>query len=128
MKVSVIIPVYNVDQYLRHCLESVVFQSYLNKEIILINDGSTDCSQEICEEYVRRYPFIRLINKENGGLSEARNVGILHATGDYVMFLDSDDYWQTDFLSDLVEIIHQNNKVEYIFSHISITINKERFM
>lgn len=115
MKVSVIIPVYNVDQYLRHCLESVVFQSYSNKEIILINDGSTDCSQEICEEYVRRYPFIRLINKENEGLSEARNVGILHATGDYVMFLDSDDYWQTDFLSDLVEIIHQNNKVEYIF-------------
>ena len=90
--VSVIIPVYNVEKYLRRCLDSVVGQTYKDLEIILVDDGSTDGSTEICEEYAKKDSRIRFLRKQNGGLSSARNAGLLVATGEYVTFVDSDDY------------------------------------
>lgn len=88
---SVIIPIYNVADYLAECLDSIINQTYKNLEIILVNDGSTDNSPEIIEEYKRKDPRIRVINKENGGLSSARNAGLDIMSGDYVIFVDSDD-------------------------------------
>lgn len=91
--VSVIIPVYNVKAYLADCLDSVVAQSFVDKEVILIDDGSTDGSGEICDDYASRYSDIRVIHKTNGGLSSARNCGIENAHGEWLIFLDSDDVW-----------------------------------
>ena len=93
MLISVIIPIYNVESYLRQCVDSVVNQTYQNLEIILVDDGSTDRSPQICEEYAKKDSRIKVTHKPNGGLSDARNAGIQIATGDYGIFLDSDDYW-----------------------------------
>lgn len=104
MKISVIIPVYNVAQYIRPCVEVVLRQTYRNLEIILVDDGSTDNSGQICEEYAATDSRIRVIHKDNGGLSDARNVGTEIATGDYLIYLDSDDRWATDdFVERLVD-------------------------
>lgn len=89
---SVIVPIYNVQKFLKKCILSIINQTYKNLEIILVNDGSTDKSQEICESFLKLDNRIHLINKDNGGLSDARNVGIEYATGDYIAFVDSDDY------------------------------------
>ncbi|MPM22748.1 Undecaprenyl-phosphate 4-deoxy-4-formamido-L-arabinose transferase [bioreactor metagenome] len=91
-KFTVIIPIYNVEKYLEECIDSVINQSYKNIEILLINDGSDDGSLEICKRYEKADLRIKIINKVNGGLSSARNAGLDNATGEYVMFLDSDDY------------------------------------
>ena len=96
MKVSVIIPVYNVEKYLRRCLDSVVNQTYKDVEVILVNDGSPDNSKEICEEYVAKYSNIQLINQKNAGLGAARNTGLQYITGDAVTFVDSDDWLELD--------------------------------
>lgn len=90
---SIVIPVYNVEAYLRQCLNSVLKSDGAQDcEVILVNDGSTDSSPEICREYTEQYGNVRLVNQPNGGLSEARNTGIHHATGKYILFLDSDDF------------------------------------
>ena len=115
MKFSIIIPIYNSEEYLRQCIDSVIAQSYQSMEIILVNDGSPDNSKEICEEYVKKHTFIKLIHKENGGISDARNVGILNSTGEYLFFLDADDYWkEEDFLGHLAEFIFKNSYPDYI--------------
>lgn len=93
IKVSVIIPVYNVEKYLNQCVDSVLNQTYQNVEVILVDDGSTDNSPAICEEYAKNDKRVQVIHKVNGGASTARNVGINVATGEYLMFLDSDDFW-----------------------------------
>lgn len=98
---SVIIPIYNSEEYLERCIESVVKQADDSIEIILVNDGSTDGSQKICEKYTHQYKNVRLLVKENGGLSSARNFGLAYAQGKYVAFLDSDDMWSSDFIEDL---------------------------
>ena len=90
---SIVIPIYSVEEYLPICIESVLNQTYSETEIILVDDGSPDSSPEICDEYAALYPNIKVVHKKNGGLSDARNVGIKNATGDYVLFLDGDDYW-----------------------------------
>lgn len=90
--ISVIIPVYNVEKYLKRCLDSVISQTYENLEIILIDDGSTDTSGKICDEYAIKDKRIRVIHKENGGLSSARNAGLDVAVGNYVTMIDSDDF------------------------------------
>lgn len=90
--ISVIVPIYNVDRYLGRCLNSIISQTYKNIEIILVNDGSTDNSFSICQNYQKMYPNISIINQSNQGLSVARNVGIEKATGEYIMFIDSDDW------------------------------------
>lgn len=99
-KVSVIIPIYKVEQYIRRCLDSILAQTYHNLEIILVDDGSPDNCPLICDEYAKRDPRIKVIHKPNGGLSDARNAGLKVFTGDYVYFFDSDDY----IANNLIEI------------------------
>lgn len=103
-KVSIIVPIYNVEKYLEKCLKSIINQTYKNIEIILINDGSTDACKEICEKFKQEYDNknIILIHKLNGGLSDARNVGIQNATGEYVSFVDSDDFIEIDMIEKMV--------------------------
>ncbi len=98
---SVIVPVYNVEQYLKRCLDSLVSQTCEDKEIILVDDGSTDSSGSICEEYAKAYDFVRVIHQTNHGLSGARNTGVEHATGEWLSFVDSDDYVDIDMLEQL---------------------------
>ena len=106
IKFSVIIPVYNVEKYLNECVDSVLNQTYKNFEVILINDGSTDSSPQICDSYAEKDNRIKVIRKENGGASSARNVGIKNMTGNYVLFMDSDDFWDDrDLLSRADEVI-----------------------
>lgn len=90
---SIIVPVYNVEHYLDQCLESILTQNYSNFEVLLINDGSKDSSLEICKKYKQIHDKIILIDKENGGVSDARNTGLKTANGEYIFFCDSDDYW-----------------------------------
>lgn len=100
--VSVIIPVYNVEKYVDKCIESVVKQTYKNLEIVLIDDGSTDSSDTICDEWGGKDNRIIVIHKENGGLSDARNVGLNNARGEYYTFIDSDDYISLDMIETLM--------------------------
>lgn len=97
-KFSIIIPVYNVQDYLRECLDSVIGQKEQNCEILLVDDGSTDGSGNICDEYALKDSRIKVFHQKNGGLGVARNTGILHATGEWILFVDSDDYWLPDTL------------------------------
>ncbi len=96
MKVSVIVPVYNVEDYIEKCLESLVHQTLTDLEIIVVNDGSPDNSEKIIKKYEKKYKNIKYVVKENGGLSDARNYGLKYATGEYIAFLDSDDYVTED--------------------------------
>ena len=107
--ISVIVPVYNVENYIRECLDSILAQTVSSFELILIDDGSTDNSGRICDEYAQQDERIRVIHKENGGLSSARNKGLDEATGDYVCFIDSDDTLKPDFLEKLYDGILQHN-------------------
>lgn len=106
--VSVIIPVYNVEKYLTKCLESVVGQTYSELEIICVNDGSPDNSEAILRDFAGRDKRIRIITQQNTGLSGARNTGIREATGDYIVFLDSDDWMDTDTVAAAVENAEEN--------------------
>lgn len=107
-KISIIVPMYNVQDCLEECLNSLVGQSYENLEIIIVNDGSTDGSLAIAEEYGRRDERIVLVNQENRGLSSARNLGISRATGDYVMFVDSDDYIDRETCEKLSNTVNED--------------------
>lgn len=108
IKFSIIIPIYGVEEYLNKCVNSVLSQLYENMEIILVDDGSPDSCGKICEEYATRDDRVRVIHKINGGLSDTRNIGLRIATGDYTLFLDSDDYWCKDFLLEVSNIISDN--------------------
>ena len=105
---TVVIPVYNVEKYLKRCVESVLVQGWHNYDILLVDDGSTDSSPQICDDYVKAYDFISVIHKENGGISEVRNTGISNAEGEYVYFLDSDDWIEPNTFSDLAEVIESD--------------------
>jgi glycosyltransferase involved in cell wall biosynthesis len=107
-KISVIVPIYNVERYLEKCLESIINQTFINLEIILINDGSTDFSGSICEKYKNKDNRIILIHKKNEGLSAARNKGLSIATGDYISFVDSDDFLDLN----MYEILYKNIEKE----------------
>lgn len=102
---TVVIPVYNVEKYLNRCIESILLQEWKNYDILLVDDGSTDRSPQICDDYVQAYDFISVIHKENGGLSEARNTGISQAKGEYVYFPDSDDWLEPDAFMALAEVL-----------------------
>ncbi len=104
MLISVIIPVYNVEEYLHYAIESLEKQTYKNFEIILVNDGSTDDSGKLCDEYSEKYSNVRVFHKENGGLSDARNFGVRQAKGELITFLDPDDYLEVYSLELLVGI------------------------
>lgn len=106
--ISIVIPVYNVEPYLRQCLDSVTGQSYDNIEIILVDDGSTDKSGLICEEYASYDRRIRVVHKENGGLSDARNLGLELCSGKYVTFIDSDDFVARNYVEELYRILTES--------------------
>ena len=106
-KISIVVPVYNVEKYLSRCIESLLAQTYKNFEIILVDDGSTDNSGELCNQYEREHKVIRVIHKENGGLSDARNCGMNDARGSYITFVDSDDYIHPLYLELLVKGIQK---------------------
>lgn len=103
--ISVIVPVYNVEKYLERCINSIINQSYTNLEILLINDGSKDSSSDICDKYAARDPRIRVFHQANSGAALSRNIGLEHATGDYLSFVDSDDYLADDFYKELYNLM-----------------------
>ena len=122
MKFSVLIPVYNTDKYLEECLQSVLNQTYQDFEIVIVDDGSTDKSGLICDRFQEQYPDkIKVIHKENQGLISARRVGIANATGDYCVFVDSDDYIEKDLLSELNIVLSQDKAIDvllYSFKYV----------
>ncbi len=103
--ISIIIPIYNVEEFLPQCLDSIIHQTYQNLEIILVNDGSTDTCPKICENYATKDARIKVVNIENSGSAEARNVGLNYATGELISFLDSDDYLALNFYDSLCEVL-----------------------
>ncbi len=117
--VSIIIPVYNVEEYLRECVDSVINQTYKNLEIILVDDGSTDSSGKICDEYAEKDKRINVIHQQNGGLSVARNTGFDASNGKYIYFLDSDDYIEINAIELLVSISEKENCDIVFFDAVS---------
>lgn len=108
MLISVIVPIYKVESYLNRCIDSIINQTYKNLEIILVDDGSPDRCGEICDNYAKLDSRIRVIHKINGGLSSARNAGLKIAKGDYIGFVDSDDYIKTDMYENLINACIMN--------------------
>lgn len=123
IKFSVIVPVYNVEKYLKECIESILEQTYANYEIILIDDGSTDLSGNICDTYNAMDSRIKVIHQVNQGHTLARRKGISNSTGDFCLFLDSDDYWERDVLKIISEIIDEYNCDLVIFNYKKVTQN-----
>lgn len=107
--ISIIVPVYNVEKYLDRCVQSILIQSFKRFELILVNDGSTDNSFEICQKYRKKDSRVILISQENKGLSAARNTGLNNAHGDYICFIDSDDFIEKDYLKLLLNNLKSNN-------------------
>lgn len=107
--ISVTVPIYNVEEYLNRCVESIVNQTYQNLEIILVDDGSPDHCPQMCDEWVEKDKRIKVIHKQNGGLSDARNAGLKIATGEYISFIDSDDYIASDFFATLLAVMEKEN-------------------
>ena len=105
--VSVIVPVYNVELYLKFCVESIIMQTYENLEIILVDDGSKDGSPHICDAFLNKDKRVRVIHQQNQGLSAARNAGIEVARGKYFTFVDSDDYIRKDMIERLVNLVER---------------------
>ena len=107
--VSVVVPIYNVELYLKECVDSILSQTYKNIEVILVDDESPDLCGKICDDYVAMDGRIKVVHKKNGGLSDARNAGMKVATGDLITFVDSDDYISKDFVKILFEAMSENN-------------------
>ena len=138
--ISIIVPVYNVQEYLPKCLDSIINQTYKNLEIILVDDGSTDNSGKLCDEYAERDKRIKIIHQKNSGQANARNKGIKESKGKYIAFVDSDDWIDEDFIETLEKYISNDNIVccgykeiyddKVVENRISnlITINKTDFL
>lgn len=107
--ITVVLPIYNVEQYVAECIDSVINQTYQNIEIILVDDGSQDKSGKICDDYKEKDARIQVIHKENGGLSDARNIGIEKARGKYICFVDSDDIIKESYIENLYQLIRKYN-------------------
>ena len=109
MKVSVIIPVYNIEKYISRCIESVLNQTYTDLEIVIVDDGATDASGKICDNYALKDKRCTVIHKENGGLSSAKNVGLANSSGEFITVVDGDDWVEPWFIRRLVELCESNN-------------------
>lgn len=116
MLISIIVPVYNTEKYLRRCINSILAQTYVDYELLLVNDGSTDGSGNICDEYAKNDSRVRVFHKTNGGVSSARNVGLEEAQGEWVTFVDSDDWIDEHFLMKMSENI--SSEVDVIVSSV----------
>jgi glycosyltransferase involved in cell wall biosynthesis len=126
IKFSIIVPVWNVEKYIDKCLKSIESQSYKNFEVIIINDGSPDNSQDIIDKYVKRDKRFKSFIKENGGLSDARNYGVKHACGEYLMFIDSDDYIEKDLLSEIGKVYKEKGIIDIVkFQANKVFFNSE---
>ena len=117
MKYSIIVPIYNSEKTLSRCLDSILEQNYPNAELLLINDGSSDQSEEICREYAGKYPNILCRTTENHGVSAARNLGLELARGTYILFVDSDDYVSPDYFREIDRTLAQGDPELVIFAH-----------
>lgn len=118
--ISVIVPVYNVEKYIRRCVDSILSQTYKNLEILLVDDGSNDLSGEICDEYAGTDKRVRAFHKKNGGLASARNFGLENVMGEYVSFVDSDDWIEKNTYSYCLDLINNENcKVDVVQFGIS---------
>lgn len=117
--VSIIIPLYNTEKYLKETIESVINQSYHDWELIIVNDGSTDLSASIAQKYTELDHRISLITKQNSGVSDTRNVGIQKSSGNYIAFLDADDTWEIDNLSKKVAVLN-NSSIDWVYSDASL--------
>ena len=124
--ISVIVPVYNSEQTLHRCIDSILGQTYRNFELLLINDGSKDRSGEICDEYARKDSRVKVFHKENGGVSSARNVGLVNARGEWVTFVDSDDWAGEKLLSNLISHTNNHPNVELVISFSEYIFNNGR--
>ena len=123
-KVSIIIPIYNTSKYLKKCLNSVIAQSYQNLEIVLVDDGSTDESGKIADEYAKKDSRIRILHQENQGQSAARNAGIKYATGKFINFIDSDDEINPEFISKLLTTFNDDTAITVCGMHYKRLKNK----
>ncbi len=129
MKFSVIVPVYKAEKYLPQCVESILNQEYDDFELILVDDGSPDNSPAICDEYAEKDNRVKVIHKPNGGASDARNEGIKSAVGDYLMFIDSDDYWDDTSVFDKVSDTFKRTKADLVqFGHKKFYINDNKII
>lgn len=124
-KVSVIVPIYKVEKYLNKCIQSIVNQTYDNLEILLIDDGSPDNCPKICDEWAEKDKRIKVFHKKNGGLSDARNFGIIKATGTYIYFIDSDDYIHEEMIATLYNDIIETHSDMSCVNYLKVTENQE---
>lgn len=120
MFISIVVPVYNVADYLHYAIDSLLKQTYQNFEVILVNDGSTDDSPRLCEDYAREYENIHVFHKGNGGLSDARNFGVTKANSDWIFFLDPDDYLE-DYTLELIVKIQEIHQADLISTKVKAT-------
>lgn len=127
VSLSIIIPVYNVEKYLEQCLDSVLVDNGFTGQVICVNDGSTDGSGEILEEYAKKYPNVEVYAQENQGQSVARNIGLDKATGDYVLFLDSDDYYTPDAITYISQLVDSNQDVDYFYTDCAQIVGSKQY-
>lgn len=124
--VSIIVPIYKVEPYLRRCLDSIVNQTYTNLEIILVDDGSPDNCPQICDKYAEKDKRIVVVHKKNGGLSDARNVGLDICQGEYISFVDSDDWVSETYIKALIRLIAENDSDIAICEHLKTAEEKTK--
>ena len=124
-KISIIIPIYKVEDYISKCIKSVIAQSYHNLEIILIDDGSPDRCGDICDDYAERDSRIRVIHRQNGGISAARNSGLEVATGEYVLFVDSDDYIHPDMVERMHDVALNKQADVVVCDYVKVNEDEE---
>ena len=128
MKFSIIIPVYNSEKYLKECVDSVLKQKYKNFEIILVDDESKDSSPEICDEYAIQDDRIKVIHKQNGGTADSRNFGLRAANGDYITFMDNDDYWSDEYvLSEYYSLLSESHSDVLMFNTMEYWEKSKQF-
>ena len=125
MKVSIIVPVYNSEKYIDRCLEAIQNQTYKDIECLCIDDGSTDSSIQICQQYVKRDNRFRLITLSNHGVSYARNIGLEQSTGDFIMFCDSDDYVSEKWVEIMAEVMLHNRESWIVSGFVRMENNKD---
>lgn len=121
VKFSLIVPVYNVERYVARCVHSLFAQTYADFEVICVDDGSTDSSPEVLRQLAAQYPAMRVITQENKGLGGARNTGVAHATGDYLWFIDSDDWIEPDSLASLAQVITERKQPPIVLFDVNTT-------
>lgn len=126
--ITIVVPIYRVEKYLDRCVKSLINQTYTKIEILLVDDGSPDGCPMLCEEWGKRDTRIKVLHKENGGLSDARNHGILHAKGEYVSFVDSDDYVSADYIKYLYDLIEKTGADTSCCVLKSVTSSDEKFV